>query len=895
MASDQAQLAEQYMGKLVPYSFNGGFVCLSYGISLIGTGTSLELIRRRTSHRGLHNLLLLLGAAIAMGGIAIWSMHFIGNRAIYMLDGEETAQIAYSTALTVMSLLLPILVLVLAFLGVSGSGHTCWYRIVFAGILSGGAICGMHYLANASISNYVSTYKLSYLIGSIIIAVLASTTALALFFVFEKSWSNAWWKRIGCAMVLAGAVSGMHWCAAVGTRYRLVMVTPGKGVSRQNTMIVVICLAISAGVLMTCLAIYSTWVRHDYASKSQQVVLAAGVFDDKGRIMVTQDGYLPSEVVTDTYLPKSNDDVFNTNHPLFHWMFRASRNWDTMTKMMGKMARHIALLAHENNTGRAGRAGVKLVGVDGLLVNDYDTILRELFCVTAEALATKTKETLSRAGTLWDDMFVTGESRAAPRKRPVLSMDSFSMHGLAEKGFQPNAASVQEYGRGCLMFLVRRADGKRDVERLEAAGFRFAEVHQVVGTIRASMHIKTPDLEARLRAMSTQRDSTTLLAPGVHVGLFAVRARLDRSGFDVLAQKSARNLLPCVALPMKRLDPAHEAFVFSLRGLTLAAILGRIERQLHFISTDEKTFATALRAGMSTLRDVLGDEAFDEATLLPRSVQLPCAGSQRSGQPQQLARCTLIAFQLVMPIHASPLAPHCEFTPLTFFKMRQLTYDGSPHHVDFSHMVHRDLSSGILDAPSRAATVSSPVPPTSIRKPSLISRAVSAAIPCRRGAPPTRPILPTTRSQERFANATASMPCTPHSPDSIFDDSSSQDSVLKEVVTTTIHHHNKSDGRRRSGSTSGSPDKHLHMHSLGGIMVSQEVSINVQHQDVDDAAEMVGMGGRSRAGTVVMAERFYSATAGGAGREDLEGRFPDAAFVDELFGLTMKADKRAFL
>lgn len=56
MASDQAQLAEQYMGKLVPYSFNGGFVCLSYGISLIGTGTSLELIRRRTSHRGLHNL-----------------------------------------------------------------------------------------------------------------------------------------------------------------------------------------------------------------------------------------------------------------------------------------------------------------------------------------------------------------------------------------------------------------------------------------------------------------------------------------------------------------------------------------------------------------------------------------------------------------------------------------------------------------------------------------------------------------------------------------------------------------------------------------------------------------------------------------------------------------------
>jgi hypothetical protein len=55
---------------------------------------------------------------------------------------------------------------------------------------------------------------------------------------------------------------------------------------------------------MTGLAIYSSWVRRDYASKSQQVVLAAGVFDERGRIMVTQDGFLPSEVVTDTYVPK---------------------------------------------------------------------------------------------------------------------------------------------------------------------------------------------------------------------------------------------------------------------------------------------------------------------------------------------------------------------------------------------------------------------------------------------------------------------------------------------------------------------------------------------------------------------------------------------------------------
>lgn len=50
------QLLEEYAGKEVPYTFNGGFVTLSYAISLVGTSTALELMRRRTSHKGKHNL-----------------------------------------------------------------------------------------------------------------------------------------------------------------------------------------------------------------------------------------------------------------------------------------------------------------------------------------------------------------------------------------------------------------------------------------------------------------------------------------------------------------------------------------------------------------------------------------------------------------------------------------------------------------------------------------------------------------------------------------------------------------------------------------------------------------------------------------------------------------------
>lgn len=494
-------------------------------------------------------------------------------------------------------------------------------------------------------------------------------------------------------------------------------------------------------------------------------------------------------------LSQSNDDVFNTSHPLFHWMFRASRNWDTISKVMNKMASHIAFLAQERNTGRAG---VRLIGEDGVLVDDYDTILRELFCVTADALAAKTKETLNGVGTLWDEIFVTGDSSKNPgARRKGMSSDKLSLNSLAEKGFQLNG---QEYGRGCLMFLVRKLDNKREVEKLEAAGYRFAEVHQVVSSIRSSMHIKTPDLEARLRIMSNRKDTTSMLTPGLHVGMFAVRACVDRRGFDVLAQKTAKNLLPSVPLPLTHIEPAHAGFLNSMRGMTLATILLKLEKHQH-TSPQEKLFVKALRDAISKLRDFLGDEAFDEATLLPKEVQLPCAAATTG---KSISKCTLIAFQLVLPIHSTVLSAQCEFTPLNFFKMRQLTYEGSSHHVEFSHMVHRDMSSAVHEVSSRRFSTTPQVGSK------YFSRAVDKVrdnIGHRRHG--TASSLSPTKSQEQLSKVASHPSSIYNGDDGSFDDS-------RKLSSASYSTKNKEEGQGKQ------------FHVFGGIMVSQEVSINVQ-------------------------------------------------------------------
>jgi NO-binding membrane sensor protein with MHYT domain len=190
---------------------------------------------------------LLIGSSVSMGGIAIWCMHYIGNRAIILAQGEAIIQIAYNPEITVASFFVPIIVLLAAFIAVGSNDVVSIIRVAIGGSLAGLAICGMHYLGQASVSNYTCVYQVTNVVGAAVIAVVASITALSVFFILRAAWTSFWWRRALTAVILAGAVSGMHWLASVGTQYRLKQVdlTAGQNLSAESTVVVVIVLVCS--------------------------------------------------------------------------------------------------------------------------------------------------------------------------------------------------------------------------------------------------------------------------------------------------------------------------------------------------------------------------------------------------------------------------------------------------------------------------------------------------------------------------------------------------------------------------------------------------------------------------------------------------------------------------
>jgi NO-binding membrane sensor protein with MHYT domain len=175
-------------------------------------------------------------------------MHFVGNKAIVMGDGSHDIQLSYSPGYTALSALLPILGLYLGFSAVDRYGKSKQLRhpsLVVTGLTAGLSIMGMHYIGNLGTSNYHLQHNVANMTGTATIAVFDCWFSFTIFFHLRERWMNDWWLRLPCSVLLAAAVSGMHWAAAVETTYSL-GVLHKENMGSQDLNVILACVLVSA-------------------------------------------------------------------------------------------------------------------------------------------------------------------------------------------------------------------------------------------------------------------------------------------------------------------------------------------------------------------------------------------------------------------------------------------------------------------------------------------------------------------------------------------------------------------------------------------------------------------------------------------------------------------------
>ncbi|QIL89833.1 hypothetical protein GNX18_08785 [Microbulbifer sp. SH-1] len=191
--------------------YNPVLVVLSFVVSVLGSFTALQMaVAIPLARDGDEKRNAILKAGIAMGGGAIWSMHFIA-----MLAFDMGMPVAYDTFLTILSAMIAMAACSFG-LAIAGIGMFTFEKLLPAGVFMGCGVAGMHYMGMAAmIMPMEVSYNLNILIISVVIGVVASCAALWMAFHMRGKW-----QMFGSSLLMGVAVCGMHYTGMAAAKYQ---------------------------------------------------------------------------------------------------------------------------------------------------------------------------------------------------------------------------------------------------------------------------------------------------------------------------------------------------------------------------------------------------------------------------------------------------------------------------------------------------------------------------------------------------------------------------------------------------------------------------------------------------------------------------------------------------
>jgi len=209
----------------------------AYLVSFLGAFLGLRCTARARAYRSAARVRWLLLAAVSIGTAGIWAMHFIAMLG-FAIPGET---IRYNVPVTVLSMLTAVAV-VGAGLLIVGFGRAGPRNLLIAGFITGIGVASMHYTGMAAMRMPARmTYDPPLFALSVVIAIVAATAAL-----WAALRLHGVLSTLGAALIMAVAVSGMHYTGMSAMR---VFRVPGEsGMAMGGVTAWAVLLPLSIGV-----------------------------------------------------------------------------------------------------------------------------------------------------------------------------------------------------------------------------------------------------------------------------------------------------------------------------------------------------------------------------------------------------------------------------------------------------------------------------------------------------------------------------------------------------------------------------------------------------------------------------------------------------------------------
>ncbi|ELW9444137.1 EAL domain-containing protein [Pluralibacter gergoviae] len=226
--------------------YNPLLVAISFVIAILAAWTALSMAGRVSTSRGKTAAFWLTGGGVSMG-IGIWSMHFIG-----MMAMDNAMLMHYSLWLTSLSMIVAIASSLFALWLVSVD-RLSPRRLLPGSLVMGTGIVVMHYTGMAAIEvNSPIIWHYGWVIASVIIALLASFSALWLTFRLRLEAAQVALMRFGAAILMGIAIAGMHYAGMMAAQMppQMAMAHNGMHGSWLAAMVSIVTLFILAITLL---------------------------------------------------------------------------------------------------------------------------------------------------------------------------------------------------------------------------------------------------------------------------------------------------------------------------------------------------------------------------------------------------------------------------------------------------------------------------------------------------------------------------------------------------------------------------------------------------------------------------------------------------------------------
>jgi NO-binding membrane sensor protein with MHYT domain len=189
-------------GDILPAQYNLMYVLGSYVVAVMGSLMALYHAGHIRRSDGSIDHDMVVGAAVSLGGVGIWSMHFIG-----MLGYRLPMTVVYDGTLTFASLLAAVLISGIALRLAGGRSKFSIGGWLAGSVLAGLGVCVMHYGGMYAMHLRAEmVFNWSMVAGSVVIAVCAAAAALWIAFNIRKAT-----YRFVAALIMGLAVCAMHY------------------------------------------------------------------------------------------------------------------------------------------------------------------------------------------------------------------------------------------------------------------------------------------------------------------------------------------------------------------------------------------------------------------------------------------------------------------------------------------------------------------------------------------------------------------------------------------------------------------------------------------------------------------------------------------------------------